>query len=448
MRAAVKQLEHLVLVLLNLVLDVHLAALSVVLLARQRVVHAELAGEALHALLDLVVVQLGVRVGDAHEEPRQPLELPRLDILDEEAAVVRAHGRDAGAGGDHDHGRGGVLGQEHHLAGGAGHHNLRAGLSVAQKVGADALLRGVLGILLGVPEGGAAHAERGGLAVELVAVARRGDGVQAHAVGHLLALGVHLGAGGDDTVGLALPEGHLAAVLDDDVARLAGGVGADDALDGLHRAGEGALVLERVQGQRHVLELEGHGRAASLHGLLLGGRHLQPEAVVGARRLDDRRGASRGGRARRLQASGAALEGRLSQTKRRERRTERTETRERSVERPRRRHVRKKNKTRSVKSRVTTRGFSPAASDAIELSGASHATDECQPDEGKNASRRGRLAIIGKKPSVRGVTRVSADGTARSRRTRVARARAATYLGQHGRVDSENLRFGEGKGRE
>ena len=74
--------------------------------------------------------------------------------------------------------------------------------------------------------------------------------------------------------------------------------------------------------------------------------------------------------------------------------------------------------------------------------------DECQPDEGKNASRRGRLAIIGKKPSVRGVTRVSADGTARSRRTRGARARAATYLGQHGRVDSENLRFGEGKGRE
>ena len=137
----------------------------------------------------------------------------------------------------------------------------------------------------------------------------------------------------------------------------------------------------------------------------------------------------------------------------RRRRDERDERRERRRERGQS-NVRdvvtceKKNKTRSVKSRVTTRGFSPAASDAIELSGASHATDECQPDEGKNASRRGRLAIIGKKPSVRGVTRVSADGTARSRRTRGARARAATYLGQHGRVDSENLRFGEGKGRE
>mmetsp|Transcript_4934 Transcript_4934/g.19772 ORF Transcript_4934/g.19772 Transcript_4934/m.19772 type:complete len:378 (-) Transcript_4934:26-1159(-) len=312
-RAAVQQLEHLVLVLLNLVLDVHLAALGVVLLARQRVVHAELAGEALDALLDLVVVELGVRVGDAHEEPREALELPRLDVLDEEAAVVRAHGRDAGAGGDHDHGSSGVLGEEHHLAGGAGHHHLLAGLSVAQKVGADALLLGILGVLLGVPVGGAAHAERGGLAVELVAVAGRGDGVQAHAVGHLLALGVHLGAGGDDAVGLALPEGHLATVLDDDVARLAGGVGADDALDGLDGAGEGALVLERVQGQRHVLELQGHGRAASLHGLLLGGLHLQTEAVVGAARLGHRRDASRGGRARRLQASGAALEGRLGQ---------------------------------------------------------------------------------------------------------------------------------------
>ena len=106
-------------------------------------------------------------------------------------------------------------------------------------------------------------------------------------MGNLLALGVDLGAGGEDAVGLALPEGHLAAVLDDDdVAGLASGVGADDALDGLDGTDEGGLVLEGVEGEGHVLELEGHGRAAGLHALLLGGLHLETEAVVGALRLD------------------------------------------------------------------------------------------------------------------------------------------------------------------
>merc|ERR1719183_2817722 len=88
-RAAVEELEHLVLVLLDLVLDVHLAALAVLRLARERVVDAELTGEPLDALRELVVVQLRVRVGDAHEEPRQTLELPVLDVLDEKAANVR-----------------------------------------------------------------------------------------------------------------------------------------------------------------------------------------------------------------------------------------------------------------------------------------------------------------------------------------------------------------------
>ena len=96
------------------------------------------------------------------------------------------------------------------------------------------------------PVGGAADAEGGGLAGEVVAVAGGRDGVEADAVGDLLALGVDLGAGGDDTVGLALPEGHVPTVIDDDVAGLTGGVGADDALDGGHLAGVGRLVLEGV----------------------------------------------------------------------------------------------------------------------------------------------------------------------------------------------------------
>ena len=72
-------------------------------------------------------------------------------------------------------------------------------------------------------------------------------------MGHFLALGVDLGAGGDHTVGLAFPERHLASVLDDDVAGFAGGVGADDALDGLDSTSERGFVLERVQGEGHVL---------------------------------------------------------------------------------------------------------------------------------------------------------------------------------------------------
>lgn len=46
----------------------------VLLLARQRVVHTELVGVLLHDGLDLIIVQLRVAVGRAHEQPRQPRE--------------------------------------------------------------------------------------------------------------------------------------------------------------------------------------------------------------------------------------------------------------------------------------------------------------------------------------------------------------------------------------
>jgi hypothetical protein len=73
---------------------------------------------------------------------------------------------------------------------------------------------------------------------------------------------------------------------------------------------KGGLVLEGVEGEGHVLELEGHGRAASLHGLLGGGGHLEAEAVVGAVRLDHHaRGA--GGGLGRLGDDGGAREGGL-----------------------------------------------------------------------------------------------------------------------------------------
>ena len=49
-------------------------------------------------------------------------------------------------------------------------------------------------------------------------------------------------------------------MLDDDVARLARGVGADDALDGLDGADEGGLVLERVEGSSISSSSRGTGR--------------------------------------------------------------------------------------------------------------------------------------------------------------------------------------------
>ena len=53
--------------------DVHLAAVDVGLLARERVVELEVVGEVLDDRLPLVIVQEGVAVGDAKEEPRKAL---------------------------------------------------------------------------------------------------------------------------------------------------------------------------------------------------------------------------------------------------------------------------------------------------------------------------------------------------------------------------------------
>merc|ERR1719324_1288142 len=171
------QLEDLLPVLLHLVLDVHLAAVLVLLLAGERVVHAELVGVVLQDLLELVVVELGVRVGHAHEEPAQARELEG-GVLAEHAAPEAAVGRDAGARGHHNvYVVGVALVQEERLADGARHHDLVPGLGVAEEVGADALLGRVVRLQLGAPVGGPAHAQGGRLPVELVAVAGGGDRV-------------------------------------------------------------------------------------------------------------------------------------------------------------------------------------------------------------------------------------------------------------------------------
>mmetsp|Transcript_12511 Transcript_12511/g.35687 ORF Transcript_12511/g.35687 Transcript_12511/m.35687 type:complete len:361 (-) Transcript_12511:20-1102(-) len=252
------QIEDLIGILLNLVLDVHLSAALVGLLPGQRVVNPELVRVGLHARLDLIVVQLGVGVGDSHEQPGESSELVVRDILHEHPAPERAERSDSSSGGNHDDHGVLVLGEEQHLSGRSGHGDLSSRCSIAKEVGADSLLGGVLGSELGAPVGGAADAQGGSLAVKAVSVPRGGDGIQTGSVRDLLALGVDLGSRRDNSVRLSLNERDVSVGLDDDVHGLSGGVRSDNALHGLDLADEGVLRSIGVHRQADLLELEGH----------------------------------------------------------------------------------------------------------------------------------------------------------------------------------------------
>ena len=91
----VKLGEDLVSVLLNLVLNVHLSTVLVLLLTGKSVVEAEVVGVGLLGGLELVIVEEGVRVRDAKEEPGKALvDLPVGRLLDEETAEEAAVRRD------------------------------------------------------------------------------------------------------------------------------------------------------------------------------------------------------------------------------------------------------------------------------------------------------------------------------------------------------------------
>ena len=132
---------------------------------------------------------------------------------------------------------------EYDLPGGSRHDHVGDGLRVAEEVGADALLGLVVGLEVGVPVGGAPHEQAARGARLVVPVPGGGDGVQAHGVGLTVLLAR---ARGDDTPALALDVGEVPVVVDDDVAGLARGLGAHDALLGNDLAGEGGLALKAV----------------------------------------------------------------------------------------------------------------------------------------------------------------------------------------------------------
>eukprot|EP00963_Diacronema_lutheri_P008059 scaffold694_cov338-Pavlova_lutheri.AAC.1 len=252
--AAVQQIKNLVGVLLYAVLNVHLSTAFIVLLAREGVVAAELIGKVLLAPLDLVVVELGIAVGHAHEQPGQAGELVVVWPFEEHAAPEPAVGRDARPGGHHDDGGIGIFWQQHNLPCRSSHGDFGPRGGIAEEVGAEAFLGGILGLFLRVPVGGTSHAQGGGVSIVEVSVSGGGDGIEPRTVRHFLAFGVDLAPGWDDPVGLSFPEGDLSFGFNDDVAGFSGGLGSDDAFHGLDLRLEGFLGGEGVQGQFQVLE--------------------------------------------------------------------------------------------------------------------------------------------------------------------------------------------------
>ena len=260
------EVKDLVGVLLDLVLNVHLSTALVGLLPRQGIVNPELVRVGLDARLDLVIVQLGVRVGDSHEQPRESSELIVRDVLHEHPTPEGTERSNSGSGGDHDDHGIRVLREEQHLSGRPSHGDLGSRGSIAEEVGADTLLGGVLSSELRAPVGGPADAQGGGLSVEAVSVPGGGNGIQTSSVRHLLALGVDLGSRRDNSVRLALNKRNVSVGLDDDVASLSGGVRADNALHGLDLSDEGVLRSVGVHRQADFLKLKGHIGALDCRG--------------------------------------------------------------------------------------------------------------------------------------------------------------------------------------
>ena len=95
-----------------------------------------LVGVGLEDGLQLVIVELGVTVGNSHEEPHQAGEVVALDVFEEEAAPESAVRGNAGARGHQNKHCVRVLREQQDLAGGAcrGHKEESSGMSCHMKI--------------------------------------------------------------------------------------------------------------------------------------------------------------------------------------------------------------------------------------------------------------------------------------------------------------------------
>mmetsp|Transcript_15434 Transcript_15434/g.33427 ORF Transcript_15434/g.33427 Transcript_15434/m.33427 type:complete len:349 (-) Transcript_15434:60-1106(-) len=248
--------KDLISILSNLVLDVHLSSTLVHGFTGESIVNSEVIRVACLGILELVIIKEGVAVGDSKEQPSLTLvNIGGRGVLEEKTTYESTEGSNTSSGGNHDVIRVGILlGHEHDLTGGSGHHDLGSGSGIAKEVGADSLLGGIVRLELGAPVVGATDAEGSGLAGQVVTVTGGGDGVKTDGVGLSVLLAV---AGGHDAPGLSLDVGEVAVVVDDDVAGFAGGLWADDALLGDDLSGEGGLVFVGVDLDARVVVVGG-----------------------------------------------------------------------------------------------------------------------------------------------------------------------------------------------
>ena len=241
----VKLGEYLISVFLNLVLDVHLASLLVLLLTGKSIVQTEVVRELLLGGLPLVIIKESIAVSDTKEEPGLTLVgIAGGRILDKKAADETAVRGNTGTSSNHDVvGRRILLREEHNLAGGASHHDLSTGLSVAKEVGADTLLGRIVGLELRAPVGGTTHTERTSLSRHVITITGGGDRVQTDGVGLTVLL---TDTRGHDSPGLSFPVREVALVINDDVACFPCSLGPNDTLGGHNLACEGGLVLVNI----------------------------------------------------------------------------------------------------------------------------------------------------------------------------------------------------------
>mmetsp|Transcript_20560 Transcript_20560/g.31201 ORF Transcript_20560/g.31201 Transcript_20560/m.31201 type:complete len:217 (-) Transcript_20560:388-1038(-) len=169
---SLKLAEDLISVLLNLILDVHLASLLVLLLTREGIVQTEVLRETSLGILELVIVKEGVAVGNSKEQPRLTLvHIGSRSLLHKEPTHKSTEGSNSSSSRNHDVISGGVLlRHEHDLTRGSSHLHLVTWSSVAEEVGADTLLRWIISLELRAPVGGTTDAKGSSGAGHIISV--------------------------------------------------------------------------------------------------------------------------------------------------------------------------------------------------------------------------------------------------------------------------------------